>query len=72
MVPYVSLVVVVVSLFSFVNLTYFSKEPGFCFVDSLYGSFGLCFVDFCLYFYYFSPPTSFGVSLFLFFKDFEM
>jgi hypothetical protein len=39
----------------FVNLVYFFKEPAFCFVDSLYGCFGLYFTDFGPYFYSFSP-----------------
>jgi hypothetical protein len=34
----------------FVNLVYFFKEPAFCFVDSLYGSFGLYFINLALIF----------------------
>jgi hypothetical protein len=44
-----------------VNLVYFLKEQAFCFLDSLYGFFGLYSINFSSYFYYFSPSACFGL-----------
>jgi hypothetical protein len=33
-----------------VNLVYFFKEPDFCFIDSLYGFFGVYFINFRIIF----------------------
>jgi hypothetical protein len=53
----------------FVNLTYFFKNPAFCFIDSLlfvfWVFFGIYLVDLGLYLYYFSPSASFRVYLVL-------
>jgi hypothetical protein len=45
-----------------VDLVYFFKEPTFCFINSLYGFFGFCCIDFSSYFYYFSPSICFGFA----------
>jgi hypothetical protein len=37
-----------------VNLVYWFKEPAFCFIDSLYGFFGLYFINLALFLLYLS------------------